>query len=99
MYACAAENVGSVLEVRSGESAVRAAIREAFDPPRLDRDDRAPRTESYEKAFKPLPMGVLRLEQGRQPLALRCLKKAGPLIGEIRALKLKLLDITEKKLA
>lgn len=88
MYACSAEFVGSVLELRSGSHAVQAAIEAAFDSPVLDKNDRVPRLESYEKAFTPLHLGRLELEKGCQPLVLRCLHKAGKYVGELRALKL-----------
>jgi arylsulfatase A-like enzyme len=88
MYACAAEDVGSVLEVRSGEHAVEATLAQAFDPPLLDQDDRVPRDESYDKAFTPLNLGVLQLDAGCQPLVLKCLSKAGSVVGEIRTLTL-----------
>jgi hypothetical protein len=88
MYACEAADVGSVLEVRSGKLAVQATLEEAFDPPLKDQDDRVPRDESYDKAFRPLSLGTLHLEAGRQPLVLKCLSKAGKRVAEIRALRL-----------
>jgi arylsulfatase A-like enzyme len=88
MYACSEAEVGSVLEVRSGSHAVQATLTEPFTSVLKDQDDRVVREESYDKAFKPLPMGVLQLESGLQPLVLKCLSKTGNSVGEIRALKL-----------
>lgn len=88
MYACSPENTGSSLELRAGAEFLRTTLAEPFDSPVMDKDDRVPRVESYDKAFTPLSMGVLPLTAGLQPLVLRCLEKPGPAVGEIRALKL-----------
>lgn len=88
MYACSQEDLGSVLEVRSGNDSVQVTLTEAFDPPLKNKDDRVVRDESYDKAFKSLPMGTLPLESGSQTLVLKCLTKTGRVVGEVRSLKL-----------
>lgn len=88
MYACPAADVGSRITVTAGQESIQARITEAFDPPVLDQDDRVPRSESYEKAFRPLCLGNLFIPAGRQTLVLRCLEQAGRPVAEVRALKL-----------
>lgn len=88
MYACPEHEIGSTIEVRCEDSRVTVQLSEAFNPPLLDQDDRYPRDESYEKAFKPLVMGTLKLGKGQRELVMTCVEKAGRIVGEVRALKL-----------
>jgi hypothetical protein len=51
-YACAADAIGTELELSFEGSSVRGTLAEAFDPPLLPSPDRSPRVESYEKPSK-----------------------------------------------
>ena len=66
-YACAAEAVGTELELLFEGRSVTAAVAEAFDPPLLPSPDRSQRVESYEKPFKRWKLG----ETGPQAIELR----------------------------
>lgn len=90
MYACRTVDVGSELLAQAGSAVVTCRLDESFDRTVLDRDDRVPREESYDKPFRALGMGRLELESGEQTLALGCVRKAGERVGEVRALALRL---------
>ena len=71
-YTCPADDVGSTVELSFNGSKIQGKVQEAFDPPFIADKDRVKReAESYVKEFKPLRLGVLRLEKGRGPLTLR----------------------------
>ncbi|MEZ5069604.1 MAG: arylsulfatase [Bacteroidales bacterium] len=75
---CAAENTGCELELSFGGNALTFVVEEAHDPPlRGMENDRVPRIESYVKDFRPLKVGTLRLEAGRDTLRLRALQIPG----------------------
>jgi len=79
-YTCPAALVGSEIELSLGSSRVRGVITKENDPPaRGAEHDRVKRvSESYVKDFKPLNLGVVRLEQGPGELSLRATQLAGP---------------------
>jgi hypothetical protein len=79
-YTCPAALVGSEIELSLGSSRVRGVITMENDPPaRGAEQDRVKRvSESYVKEFKPLNLGVVRLEQGPGELSLRATQLAGP---------------------
>jgi len=91
-YTCPQEDVGSTVELRFGDGSLRGKVEEAFDPPLIDDMDRVPRgSESYVKDFRPLRLGVFRLEQGRGKLTLRALDIPGKQVMDVRAVTLTLL--------
>jgi len=92
MYTCREGDVGSTVEVESGTGKLQATITDPFDPPLKDRDDRIQRKESYEKEFRPLPMGRIRLEEGLGDFQLRVLDKPGEEVCDLRALRLDLVE-------
>jgi arylsulfatase A-like enzyme len=87
-YTCAADDVGSRIQLSLGESRLEYKIDAAHDPPlrglEHDRVDRG--SESYVKEFKPVTLGVLELPAGRGSLALRALDVAGKQVADVRAL-------------
>jgi len=87
MYACRYGDEGSEIEVSSENQRVRAFITEAFDAPIKDQDDRVRRVESYDKAFKPLMLGLIRLEQGPGKIVLRAVNKTGQEVAHVRSVK------------
>ncbi len=88
-YACPAEDVGAGVEVSAGAATVRGRITEPHDPPIRNTPDRVPREESFNKEFRPLALGELRLEAGPQRLELRALSKPGRQVAEVLAVELR----------
>jgi arylsulfatase A-like enzyme len=88
-FTCKQADVGSTVEVSFGDSQVRGKISEANDPPLIgEAQDRAARTESFVKDFRPLQIGSMTLEKRRGKLSLRALEIAGAEVAEIRYLAL-----------
>lgn len=85
-YTCAPENVGSTIEVSFGGGRIQGQVSEAHNPPlRGKENDRTSRgNESYVKDFKPLRLGVLRMEKGRGELTLRALSVPGKQVMDVR---------------
>lgn len=85
-YTCAAENVGTEIELTFAGKSLRCTVTEAHDPPAYgkesDRDDRG--SESYVKDFKPLRLGTIELAKTHGPLTLRALKIPGKAAIELR---------------
>lgn len=91
-YTCAAENIGSTIELSLNGSRVQGKVAEAHDPPLKGREfERVPRgSESYVKDFRPLRLGVFRPARGRGTLTLRALKVAGRRVMDVRSVLLTL---------
>ena len=86
-YACPAPDIGSTLELSFLGRQTTARVTDAHDPPLVGADDdRVPRIESYDKDFKPMSLGTLRLEKGRGALALRAVHIPGTQAVEISRL-------------
>ncbi|HEU0120130.1 MAG TPA: arylsulfatase [Bryobacteraceae bacterium] len=87
-YTCAAADVGSEVELRHNNAVAAGKISVAHDPPlegkEHDRVDRG--AESYVKRFRPLRLGVIRLEKGRGLMTLRATKVAGKQVADLRYL-------------
>ena len=92
-YTCPKQDVGSTVELRFRQSQVRAKVTEPHDPPlvgaEFDRVDRG--GESYVKDFRPLRLGVFRLDKSRGELKLRAPDVPGKQVMDVRAVKLTLL--------
>ncbi len=85
--------VDTRLELSFKNHSTSAQITESFDPPLRGMDeDRVIRTESYVKQFKPLYMGVIRLEAGAGTLELRAPFIPGNRGPDIRLVELRRLD-------
>jgi len=91
-YTCPAKDVGSTVELSFNENRIRGKVSEAHDPPAIgaefDRFDRG--SESFVKDFRPLRLGVFRLEKGRGELTLRATDVPGGSVMEVRAVALTL---------
>ena len=86
-YACAKENVGSVIELRIGDARLRAKIEEAHEAPlRGQENDRVKRMESYVKDFKTLRLGTIELKKGAGPLEIAALEIPGKEVMDFRLL-------------
>lgn len=80
-------DVGSRVRLAFGGHSVVAAIAEAHDPPLLGAEqDRSPRSESYAKDFKPLPLGTLELPAGKGPLVLTAETVSKNTVADVRRL-------------
>ena len=89
-YTCTEEALGTVLELRWGESAIIKEVTVVNDPPLIGaKSDRSPRrSESLVKDFVPLNLGVIRLKKGKRPLVLSALKIPGKQSIEMRLIML-----------
>lgn len=87
-YTCPASDVGSTIELSTGERTAGAAITRPYDPPLIKIPDRKPRIEVYEKPWGIQSLGVLEIKKGVQKLTLRSPKIAGKAVAEIKGLVL-----------
>jgi arylsulfatase A-like enzyme len=92
-YTCPAADVGASLELSFGDSRLTGKVGPAWDPPLITDQDVIPRPrgESIMKDFRPLKLGVIRLERGRGPLRLRAVDIPGKTVMDLRGLTLTLL--------
>jgi arylsulfatase A-like enzyme len=88
-YACSEKDLGATVELSFLGNATSAKVTEANDPPLIGAEhDRTPRQESYTKDFKPMSLGVLRMEKGRGKLTLRATEIPGKQAWEVAAVAL-----------
>ena len=89
-YTCAEEDLGTVLELRWGDSAITKEVTVENDPPWVGAEsDRSLRKgESYVKDFIPMDLGVIRLEKGSNRLTLSALEIPGKQSIEMRLVML-----------
>ncbi len=91
-YTCAKEDLGSTVELSFGQGRLRAKVTEAHDPPLVGQaHDRVKRIESYVKDFRPLRLGLMRLNAGRGDLTLRAVDIPGRAVIDVRYVVLALL--------
>ncbi|MEZ5363577.1 MAG: arylsulfatase [Bryobacterales bacterium] len=89
-YACPEKDLGSTVELRFLGNSTSAKVTEANDPPLIGAEhDRTPRAESYTKDFKPMSLGVLKMEKGRGKLTLRATEIPGAQAWEVAAVRLR----------
>lgn len=91
-YTCEKENVGSTVELEFKGSRVQTKVTKPHNPPLYgEENDRVTRGgESYVKDFRPLDLGVFRLQKGRGLLTLRALDVTGSQVMDVRAVLLTL---------
>lgn len=89
-YTCSEDDLGTVLKLSCGESAITKEVTVANDPPLVGAEsDRSPRrSESLVKDFVPLNLGVINLEKGKRPLVLSAPKIPGKQSIEMRLIML-----------
>ena len=88
-YTCQPADVGAVLELNLNGNRIQNTIQEAHNPPEQGAEnDRVPRIESYVKPFKPMRLGVIRLQKGSGQLKLRATKIPGSQAIDFRLLML-----------
>lgn len=93
-YTCPLPDAGSVIELSSGNHRLCGAVQPGWDPPLYTNQDTLPRPagESQMKEFRPLPLGTLRLDQGRGPLTLRAVEIPGRAVMDVRRVTLTLVQ-------
>ena len=91
-YTCAAGDEGSTLRLsQQGGGSVQAPVVTPFDPPLYDKSkERVANSHYYVKDFKPMRLGVLRLEKGRGPLRLGSLDIMGKHVIDVHSVVLNL---------
>ncbi len=73
LYTCAADNVGTIVRLSSGDASTETTVTDAFDPPLWDKSkERVSESHYFVKDFKPLDLGIISLNQGRGSLSLTC---------------------------
>jgi hypothetical protein len=83
-----------LFSMQNRRASVRRKLTEPHDPPVIGpSQDRAPRTESVVKDFKPLVLGNIRLEKARGLLTLRALEIPGSQAAEVRYVTLRRLGV------
>ncbi len=88
-YTCPARDVGSTIELSFNDRTLVGKVTEPHDPPLIGAEnDRVPRIESYDKYFKPLPLGRIKLKKGKGLLTLRALNIPGAQVMDFRLLML-----------
>lgn len=87
-YICAEKNVGVEFKLFIGDQFLEGAVTEAFDPEPLPSPDRVPRKEVYEKNWKTLPMGAMRLVKGKYRLELHAFAIPGDQAMDVKAVRI-----------
>lgn len=92
LYTCPIADVGSTIELSCGPSRLTAEVAPGWDPPLIaDQDVIArPAAESIMKEFRPLTMGTVALQQGRDVLTLRAPQVRGAEVMQLRGIVLTL---------
>jgi arylsulfatase A-like enzyme len=83
-YNCAKENVGAEFSVEIGGQILKGKIEQAFNPKHLHSPDRVKRKEVYEKKWRPLKVGTVKLRKGKTQLVVRALSKPGKMVMEMK---------------
>ena len=92
-YTCAKENIGSTIELNFNGTKIQGKVTKPHDPLLFGKEnDRCPRgSESYVKDFRPLRLGIFRLEKGRGQLTIHALDVIGKQVMDVRAVLLTLI--------
>ena len=91
LYTCPAKDVGASVELHLNGAVWSGKVTEAFDPPLQTDGDRMPRQgESYVKEWRPLSLGVTRVEAGRGTLTLKATAMPGGSVMDVRQINLTL---------
>jgi len=92
LYTCPLADVGSTIELEFNSAKFSGQVAPGWDPPLYRNQDTIPRprVESQMKEFRPLNLGVMRLERGRGLLTLRALTIARQNVMDVRQINLTL---------
>ncbi len=92
-YTLSEENKPVSVELVHGKSKLVSEINQTHDPPlQIPNTDRVKRMESYVKDFKPMVLGTMALEKGRNLLTLRATHISGNAAMDVRLLLFKRID-------
>ncbi len=91
-YVCAPENVGVRFRVVLGEASIGGTITEAHNPPHLPSPDRVTRKEVYEKEWKRLTLGQVKLQRGIADLKIVLESIPGRQAMDVKAVRVRLLQ-------
>lgn len=92
-YSCPASSVGTQIELSCGGASIRATIDQPNDVPLIGmNEDRKSRQEGYVRRWKPMTLGRIELQTGRQTLTLRATQLAGDEVGNMRLLMFRRLE-------
>lgn len=92
-YGVPQADVGATIELKIGESTLKATIDTAAElPERGGENDRVERAESYVKDFPSMPLGEIELTAGQEGVTLSALEIPGNQVIEFRALQLTRVD-------
>jgi arylsulfatase A-like enzyme len=93
LYTCPVADAGSTIELTFKEVTLSGKVAPGWDPPLYSNQDTIPRpaAESQMKEFRPLKLGKLHLEKGRDLLTLRAVKIPGHSVMDVRQITLTLL--------
>ena len=90
-YTCPAADAGSTVRLSCGGAAIEARIEPAWDPALVTNEDRVPRQqhgEGYDKDFRPLSLGTIRLAAGPATLSLAAVTMPGDSVADVRRIVL-----------
>ena len=92
-YTCPEPDAGSLIELSYRDNTLTGRVTPGWNPPLYTNQDTLPRPlgESKMKEFRPLKLGVIKLEQGQAPLVLRALEIPGQSVMDVRRVTLTLL--------
>ena len=92
LYTCPVADAGSIIELEFNGAKLSGKVVPGWDPPLYTNQDTIARpvVESKMKEFRPLNLGMIRLEKGRGLLTLRALKIPGQGVMDVRQLNLTL---------
>ena len=88
MYTCPVGEESATVHAEFGGSKTSGRISEPFESTLKDNEDRIPRSESYEKEFRPLELGRIDLATGRGRFRLSAEHTPGKTVMDLRAVKL-----------
>jgi hypothetical protein len=91
-YTCPEADAGSTVELAFKGAKATGKVAPGWDPPLYANQDTIPRpaVESPMKAFRPLSLGTVRLDRGRDALTLRALEVPGKSVMDVRMVTLTL---------
>ena len=89
-YTCARGNEGATLQLSiSNGASTKAIVKEVFDPPLYDKSkERVTKSHYFVKDFKPLSLGILKLEKGKGTLKLGAVDIKGQQVVDVHSLDL-----------
>jgi hypothetical protein len=91
-YTCPERDAGSTIELQFQDSKLSGKVNPGWNPPLYTNQDTLPRPagESTMKEFRPLQLGTVHLESGRDLLTLRALHIPGQSVMDVRLITLTL---------